>query len=190
VYFSPVSDRQLPNVDGLYLGGGYPELHAEALTSNRSMREQIAEFAGGGGPVYAECGGLMYLSSGISTVAGKYFPMAGVIPGDAIMHERLQALGYVEVETATDSVIGREGMRFRGHQFRYSELKPLSELTPAYRIRRHYDGRVTPEGYQLKNVLASYVHAHWASNPAIAEHLVEVCARRASARTHSSSSAE
>ncbi|MBV8774696.1 MAG: cobyrinate a,c-diamide synthase [Deltaproteobacteria bacterium] len=182
VYFSPVSDRQLPDVDGIYLGGGYPELHAEALSSNRSMREQISEFAAAGGAVYGECGGLMYLSSGITTLDGKYFPMAGVIPGHTTMHERLQALGYVEVETTTDSVIGGEGTRFRGHQFRYSELKPRRELKTAYRMRRHYDGRLLPEGYQLKNVLASYVHAHWASNPAIAEHLVEACARRASSR--------
>ncbi len=175
VYFSPISDQALPDVDGIYLGGGYPELHAEALSANRAMREQIAGFAANGGAVYGECGGLMYLSSGITMLDGRYFPMAGVIPGRTIMHERLQALGYVEVETARDSVIGPPGIRFRGHQFRYSELKPMTELDTAYRMARDYDGRVIPEGFRLKNVLASYVHAHWASNPAIANHLVEAC---------------
>jgi cobyrinic acid a,c-diamide synthase len=182
VYFSPISDRKLPDVDGIYIGGGYPELHAEALAANHSMCEQIADFAAAGGAVYGECGGLMYLSSGITTLDGQNFPMAGVIPGQTIMHERLQALGYVEVETETDSVIGPAGLRFRGHQFRYSELEPLTELNWAYRMTRHYDGQIMPEGYRLKNVLASYVHAHWASNPAIADRLVEVCARNAANR--------
>jgi cobyrinic acid a,c-diamide synthase len=182
VYFSPVSDRNLPDVDGIYIGGGYPEMHAEALAGNRSMREQIAGFAANGGAVYGECGGLMYLSSGITTLEKRRFPMVGVIPGQTIMHERLQALGYVEVETETDSVIGPAGLQFRGHQFRYSELEPLTDLNRAYRMTRHFDGRVIPEGYHLGNVLASYVHAHWASNPTIAQRLVEVCTRNAAHR--------
>ena len=182
VYFSPISDQKLPDVDGIYIGGGYPELHAEALAANRSMREQIARFAAAGGAIYGECGGLMYLSSGITTLERQYFPMAGVIPGQTIMHDRLQALGYVEVETEIDSVIGPAGLHFRGHQFRYSELKPVADLNRAYRMTRHYDGLVMPEGYRLKNVLASYVHAHWASNPRIAERLVEVCTRNAANR--------
>jgi cobyrinic acid a,c-diamide synthase len=182
VYFSPISDRNLPDVDGIYIGGGYPEMHAEALAGNRSMREQIAGFAANGGAVYGECGGLMYLSSGITTLERRHFPMAGVIPGQTIMHERLQALGYVEVETETDSVIGPAGLQFRGHQFRYSELEPLTDLNRAYRMTRHFDGRVIPEGYHLGNVLASYVHAHWASNPTIAQRLVEVCTRNAPRR--------
>jgi len=182
VYFSPISDQKLPEVDGIYIGGGYPELYAEALAANGSMREQIAGFAAAGGAVYGECGGLMYLSSGITTLEKQNFPMAGVIPGHTIMHDRLQALGYVEVETGTDSLIGPAGMRFRGHQFRYSELKLLADVNWAYRMTRHYDRQVMPEGYCLKNVLASYVHAHWASNPRIAERLVEVCARHATNR--------
>ncbi len=106
--------------------------------------------------------------------------MVGVIPAETIMRDRLQALGYVEVETQTESVLGPAGLRFRGHQFRYSELQPLTaELDCIYRMVRHYDGRVMPEGYRLKNVLASYVHAHWASAPALAEGLVAACARRA-----------
>jgi cobyrinic acid a,c-diamide synthase len=183
VFFSPASDRKMPDVDGIYLGGGYPELQAEALASNLPMRQQIASFAAAGGPVYAECGGLMYLSSSITTLDGRKFPMTGVIPGDTLMHERLQALGYVEVETITDSVIGAAGIRFRGHQFRYSEFQPSVDLRTAYRVRRYSGSRVSAEGYLVNNVLASYVHAHWASNPSIPSHLVELCARRASARS-------
>src|SRR5207253_1663929 len=115
VYFSPISDRHLPDVDGIYIGGGYPELHAEALARNSAMREEVAAFAAAGKPIYGECGGLMYLTAAIRTLDGQSFPMTGVIPARTIMHERLQALGYVEVETQSDSVLGPPGLKFRGH---------------------------------------------------------------------------
>jgi cobyrinic acid a,c-diamide synthase len=183
VYFSPMTDRKLPDVDGIYIGGGYPELHAETLAANHAMREAIAAFAQAGSPVYGECGGLMYLCSGLTTLEGETFPMAAVIPARTIMRQGLQALGYVEVETQSDSILGPAGLRFRGHQFRYSELEPLTgPLDCVYCLTSPYNGRVTPEGYCLKNVLASYVHGHWASNRAIAEGLVEACARRAANR--------
>ena len=176
VYFSPISDPGLPDVNGLYIGGGYPEIHAEALSANVSMRDQIVAFAANGGTVYAECGGLMYLCDAIKALDGRRYPMAGVIPAHAVMHERLQALGYVEVETQAASAIGPAGLRFRGHQFRYSELQPLKDrIDCAYRMVRRRDGQVMPEGYRLKNVLASYVHAHWASNPNVAHGFVESC---------------
>jgi len=163
-------------VNGLYIGGGYPEIHARALSANVSMREQIVAFAADGGTVYAECGGLMYLCDAIKTLDGQRYPMAGVIPAHAVMHERLQALGYVEVETQAASALGPAGLRFRGHQFRYSELQPLKDrIDCAYRVVRRRDGQVVPEGYTVKNTLASYVHAHWASNPTIAERLVDAC---------------
>jgi cobyrinic acid a,c-diamide synthase len=179
VYFSPISDPGLPDVNGLYIGGGYPEIHAEALSANRSMREQISAFAADGGTIYAECGGLMYLCDSIKTLDGQHLPMAGVIPAHAVMHERLQALGYVEVDTQAVSALGPAGLRFRGHQFRYSELQPLKDrIDCAYRVVRRRDGQVVSEGYTVKNTLASYVHAHWASNPTIAERLVEACVRQ------------
>jgi cobyrinic acid a,c-diamide synthase len=179
VYFSPISDRRLPDVNGLYIGGGYPELHAEALSANRSMRQQISVFAADGGTIYAECGGLMYLCDAIKTLDGRRHPMAGVIPAHAVMHERLQALGYVEVETQAVSALGPAGLRFRGHQFRYSELQALKDrIDCAYRVVRRRDGQAVAEGYTVKNTLASYVHAHWASNPTIAERLVDACVRQ------------
>ena len=105
--------------------------------------------------------------------------MTGVIRAHAVMHERLQALGYVEVETRAASALGPAGLRFRGHQFRYSELRPLKgQIDCAYRVVRRRDGQVVPEGYTVKNTLASYVHAHWASNPTIAERLVDACVRK------------
>ncbi|HEX9288406.1 MAG TPA: cobyrinate a,c-diamide synthase [Anaeromyxobacteraceae bacterium] len=93
VRFSPLHDAVLPDLDGLYLGGGYPELHAAALAANASMRVAVRAFASAGRPVYAECGGLMYLASAIRTLEGRSFPMVGLVPGVAAMRDRLAALG-------------------------------------------------------------------------------------------------
>ncbi|WP_437335567.1 cobyrinate a,c-diamide synthase [Sorangium sp. So ce394] len=201
VRFSPIRDARLPDVDALYLGGGYPEVHAERLTENAALRAEIRAFAGGGGPIYAECGGLMYLTEAIRTLDGRAHPMVGLVPAEAVMCEKLQALGYVEVETQARTILGGAGLRFRGHQFRYSELRPAapahaaqapSPASPpspaapppspaaeaplpiehAYSVRRRRGGQVAREGYRAQNVLASYVHAHWASNPRVPEGLV------------------
>jgi cobyrinic acid a,c-diamide synthase len=186
VPFSPIADAALPAVDGLYLGGGYPEIHAAALSENRTMRGAIAAFAAAGGPIYAECGGLMYLAAAIRTLDGARHEMVGLVPGEAVMSPRLEALGYVEVETQAGSILGPAGLRFRGHQFRYSSLRLEEAAAPAietiYRVRRRRGGEVTAEGYRRGSLLASYVHAHWASNPAVAEGLVDACAAAARSR--------
>jgi cobyrinic acid a,c-diamide synthase len=182
VRFSPVRDAQLPDVDGLYLGGGYPEVHASALAANRSLLGEIAEFSRAGGPIYAECGGLMLLSSAIRCVDGSSHPMVGVIPALAEMRDRLQALGYVEVETRSASPLGPAGIRFRGHQFRYSELELLGDVEHAYEMRRARDGELMREGFLVRNTLASYVHAHWGSSPSAAEGFVDSCASFRSGR--------
>lgn len=179
-YFSPLEASELPVVDGLYLGGGYPELHAARLAENRALRAAIRGFAAQGGPVYAECGGLMYLVESIRTRDGQSYPMVGCLRGEAVLHERLVALGYVEVETLCDSLLGPAGITFRGHQFRYSELQqgPTGDSL-SYSVRRRRNGEVALEGYRAGNVLGSYVHAHWASSPRAAEGLVQACADHA-----------
>jgi cobyrinic acid a,c-diamide synthase len=180
VPFSPISDPHLPDVDGLYFGGGYPELYAEALAANISMKQEIVTFAASNGPIYAECGGLMYLSSSIRTTQGCTYPMVDLIQANVTMRDSLQALGYVEVETSHASILGPAGLRFRGHQFRYSELSDLSpELDRVYALHRRRSGSMQPEGYRHGNILASYVHAHWASNPAVASGLVASCVTHA-----------
>jgi cobyrinic acid a,c-diamide synthase len=161
VRFSPVNDAKLPEVDGLYFGGGYPEAHAAALSGHSAMLTALRNFARTGAPIYAECGGLMFLSEGIRTLDGRMWPMAGLVPGVAAMNDRLQALGYVEVETRGATILGPEGMRFRGHQFRYSTMEPTAGSANVVRMY----------------VLASYVHARWASNPAAAAGFVESCVR-------------
>ena len=102
---------------------------------------------------------------GIGTLDGPTWPMVGLIAGDAVMHDRLQAIGYVEVETRGDSILGPAGVRFRGHQFRYSTLTPNPDrIERVYAVRPKW-GEQFAEGYRAGNLLASYVHAHWASNP-------------------------
>jgi cobyrinic acid a,c-diamide synthase len=177
VRFSPVHDRDLPAVDGLYFGGGYPETVAVELAGNQRMIQAVRAFAERGGPIYAECGGLMYLSRQIRTRDGERHAMVGLIAGDVVVHDKLQALGYVEVETRGPTILGPAGLRFRGHQFRYSELAAIADDTDRrYLVRRRRDGAVQEEGFATRNVLASYVHAHWASNPGAAEGFVAVCA--------------
>jgi cobyrinic acid a,c-diamide synthase len=178
VEFSPLRAAQLPEVDGVYIGGGYPEVHARALEANTSMRRALRALAERGSPMYAECGGLMYLCDSLTTHAGDRHEMLGLVPGCAIMTERLQALGYVEVETAADSVLGPRGTRFRGHQFRHSRFE-TGQAPPLYRMTVARNGETSPEGYGHANLIASYVHAHWASNPSIAQNFVDHCARAA-----------
>ncbi len=176
VPFSPISDQHLPEVDGLYFGGGYPELHAGALAANTSMKEEIAALAATGAPVYAECGGLMYLSSSIKTMQGETYPMVNLVHAQVTMHNKLQALGYVEVETTQATILGPAGLCFRGHQFRYSELGLVSpDVDCVYSLRSRRSGSLQAEGYRRNNILASYVHAHWASNPEVASGFVASC---------------
>jgi len=174
-YFSPLSARELPEVDGLYFGGGYPELHARELAENADLRAAIRAFAATDAPLYAECGGLMYLVDSIRTLDGTSHPMLGCLSGEAVLRERLVSLGYVEVETLTPSLLGPAGQRFRGHQFRYSELIGARE-GDTYRLQHRRGGEPQLEGYRSGNLLASYVHAHWASNPSLAANFVQACA--------------
>jgi cobyrinic acid a,c-diamide synthase len=176
IWFAPTRDRELPEVDGLYCGGGYPECVAEELSRNHGMLEAIRAFASDGGPIYAECGVLMYLSEGIRVLGSRSYPMLGLIPGEAVMSDRLQALGYVEVETRKASMLGSAGLRFRGHQFRYSSLEMThSDIEKIYLVRSRSGAEASTEGYRINNVLASYIHAHWASNPLVAQGLVDSC---------------
>ena len=174
VRFSPVHDAGLSGLDGIYIGGGYPELHVEALAANSGMLEALRAHARAGKPIYAECGGLMYLGEAIQTLDERRHAMLGLIRGVACMRNRLQALGYVEVETSDASPLGPAGTRFRGHQFRYSVFE-TSAAPARYSLRVKRSGELRSEGYGHGPVLGSYVHAHWASNPAIAEAFVAAC---------------
>ncbi len=181
IFFSPLQDRKLPEgIDALYFGGGYPEEYAGLLAENREMQEAVRQFAGKGLPLYAECGGLMYLTRGIETIRGERYPMVGLLPVWSRMLDRLKSLGYVEVTLTDNSLWGEKGALLRGHECHYSELiEPLSDdsrWTPVYGIKRRGSERIFPEGFQQDNVLASYVHLHWASQPRNVETFISLCA--------------
>ena len=163
VFFSPLADGNLPeNLDGLYLGGGYPEEHAAELSDNKTMLEQIAGFPK---MIYAECGGLMYLSEGIETKDGSRHPQAGRIPAWVRMSSVRRALGYVEVSFTRETFWGMPGETLRGHEYHYSELTRQPEWDTAYSVTRRRDGVNFLEGFQRGSVLASYAHLHFASRP-------------------------
>jgi cobyrinic acid a,c-diamide synthase len=170
VEFSPIDDALPGGLDGLYIGGGYPELHAEKLASNAATREAIREFAAGGGPIYAECGGLMYLAEHLE-LNGATYPLCGVLPFGTRMPAPL-AIAYVEV-TTTDGLLG-PGHTARGHVFHRSEIVGEPAAARCYRLRTSR-GDEAEEGYHLDNVLASYAHLHFASDPSLAEAIVGRC---------------
>lgn len=177
VPFSPIADSSLPpGVKVLYLGGGYPELHARELSQNRSMREAVRSFVESGGLVYAECGGFMYLCESLVDLESRHFPMVGIYPFKTKMLPRLKTLGYREVETRQGSFFP-PGMRVRGHEFHYSEL--VGNLGKDCVAKRVYivsaKGEKREEGFLYKNSLASYMHLHFGSNPAAAKSLVGAC---------------
>jgi cobyrinic acid a,c-diamide synthase len=172
VEYSPIRDTQLPDdIGGLYLGGGYPELHARALAANESMRESVRTFARRGGVIYAECGGFMYLTESIVDQDGQQHQMCGIFPTRARMQQRLAALGYAELE-----VIGRDswlpqGQVMRGHEFRYSTIDEMPDTTPRlYRVHRVRGDSV--DGFSTGNVVGSYFHVHFGSSPDFATALV------------------
>ncbi len=180
ICFYPLKDRDLPkDLDGLYLGGGYPEEYAEALADNKDMQEAIRQFASKGLPIYAECGGLMYLTRGIETSGGERYPMVGLLPAWTRMLDRLKSLGYVEITLTANSLWGVRGTELRGHEFHYSELigDPLRNglWTAVYKLRHRRSKTFTVEGFQQGNILASYVHLHWASQTKTVKTFIDHC---------------
>ena len=184
VFFSPLEAAELPVCDGLYLGGGYPELHAAGLSANESLRRDVAAAIARGLPTYAECGGLLYLCESLADLDGRTWPLVGAVPGRAAMHKRLQGMGYREGVLAADSLLGPAGAPVRGHEFHYSSCdidraagsaaSPADGRSPrpghpAYFI----DG--APEGYAAGDLFASYVHLHFAGYPALLDHWLERC---------------
>jgi cobyrinic acid a,c-diamide synthase len=178
VFWSPLADAAVPDVGGLYIGGGYPELHAPALAGNERGRAAVRRFIGAGRPVYAECGGLMYLAESLEDPDGGVHPMVGVLPARVRMRPRRLVLAYAEVELVADTPIGGAGARARGHLFHCSTLDPVAgSVGRAYRVRLHPGSSAPAEGYLVERALMSYVHLHFASAPALAEAFVAACAR-------------
>lgn len=165
---SPLRDREIPaGARALFLPGGYPEKYAAALSDNAPFLGSVRKLAQSR-PIYAECGGLMYLGDSLQDLQGTTHRMAGVLPCSSRMRERVCRLGYVQVTLASETLWGGVGDRCRGHEFHYSEL--ASEATAdhgwerAYRVESRR-GASRLEGFTNRNTLASYVHLHFASRP-------------------------
>jgi cobyrinic acid a,c-diamide synthase len=169
VPFSPLRDVHLPKgIDALYLGGGYPEIHAAQLSANTSLAAEIRAFAQEGRPIYAECGGMMYLSEQLRTSDGQIFPMTGVLPVEIEMTSKPVRFGYVEVELMRDCLLGTKGTALRGHSFHYSRSTATRELPEAFHARYTLSGKNEVEGVVFRNVLASYIHLHFGGAPSMA----------------------
>ena len=160
--FSPLRDRRLPDVDGLFIGGGFPETRIEGLSANSAMRSEIRRYVEADYPVYAECGGLMYLTRSIRW-KDKHGDMVGVIPADTVVEEKPQGRGYVRLRETPDfpwpAVDGNATGEICAHEFHYSRITPLEIPTHwAYRVERGtgVDGR--NDGIRYRNLLASYTH--------------------------------
>lgn len=162
VPLDPTGDQSLPErVAALYLGGGFPETHAEALAANRPLRAAVRRFASAGRPVVAECGGMLYLARALDG-----HPMCGVLPADGRMTARL-SLGYRRAAAAGASPVTAAGVAVRGHEFHYSAIEPAAGAGAAWRL----DGG-RPEGFVTGGVHASYLHTHWAAFPEIPARLL------------------
>ncbi|SIN99365.1 cobyrinic acid a,c-diamide synthase [Singulisphaera sp. GP187] len=173
VPFSPLNDPGLPpGLDLVYLGGGYPELHAARLAANLAMRGSIRSFHAQGGTILAECGGMMACTEQLRDLEGKDHPLWGLIPARAVMQSKLAALGYVSVVAERDTVLGKAGTKIRGHEFHYSELEPLAPLRYVTSLNRP-DRDPKPDGIQVGGLLAGYAHLHFGSNGRIATNLLE-----------------
>ncbi len=174
IAFSPLSDPSLPDgIDAVYIGGGYPELYAQELSGNHSMLQSIHDWSNSGKPLYAECGGLMYLSEGIYDLEDNFFRMAGIFPlVTSIKLNRRAFLGYREITLQKDCILGWKPGKCRGHEFHYSEIREIKEtpdLTHIYSVMDNSGERLSDEGFMIKNTLASYIHIHFGSNPWIAD---------------------
>lgn len=177
VPFSPLRDQALPQVDGLILGGGFPEMFLAELAANRPMLEAIRAAATAGLPIYAECGGFLYLTRQIRSFAGENFSMVGLVPATCRMERSLQTVGYVEARALQDTVLCAKDESLRGHEFHFSTLEPDQEegFPWALEFRKNRTGAVYPGGFARNNLLASYLHLHFAGNEPAARRFLANC---------------
>lgn len=173
VEWSPLRDHRIPaEVDALYVGGGYPELYAAQLSRNLTLLQDLRGFAQAGKPIYAECGGMMYLAETLRLLDGKAYPMAGVFPLEVEMTEYLVHFGYADVEFLEDCLLGETGTSVRGHSFHCSRVIENKSTKPAHRVHYSLSGKSLLEGYRNGNLLGSHVHLHFRSNSVLARTFV------------------
>ena len=180
VFWSPLRDERLPKVDGLYFGGGFPEVFANSLSENTSALNAVRQTIEEGIPTYAECGGLMYLSQALTDFDGHSWPMVGAIHQAVEMDNKL-TLGYRQAEAIEDGPLLEKGESVTGHEFHKSHVfickEQIANARPAYKTRRYWSKATNSqtEGYISSNLHASYVHLHWGHRPEMAERFIQQC---------------
>lgn len=170
VEISALESEELPDLDALYIGGGFPETHARILSANSRFRESLRSAVERGLPVYAECGGLMYLSENL-VIDGHRYPMAGVLPVETVLERRPQGHGYMRAETVSSNPFYPTGAILTGHEFHYSRITGLdaARVPCAFRIIRGHGLDGSKDGMCVRNVLATYLHVHALGMPLWAE---------------------
>lgn len=154
VYFSPLTSKELPKVDALYIAGGYPEMFLKELSANGEIKKAIFDFAKQGGKIFAECGGMMYLGKHIRNKEGEAFDMCGIFNYDTTMENMKLHLGYREV-TLGESII-------RGHEFHYSQCIEHEDIPKIGLVKNARGKEVDTPIYRYKNCVATYIHIYWA----------------------------
>jgi cobyrinic acid a,c-diamide synthase len=174
--FSPVSDADLPDVDSLWFGGGYPEEKSAELAKNQSMKQQIRDFSAAGKPIFAECGGLMYLGKDLINEDGSIHEMVGIFNGSSRMTKRLRKFGYCQAVPDQDCFIGTQGSKIFGHEFHHStfEANAPDSLKTILTMEKYRDGQLASSwtgGYQINQTFASYLHIHFYQSPELAKQI-------------------
>ncbi len=190
VPWSPLVDRTLPEAtDGLYLGGGFPEMFGAALAENQPLRQHLRRQITAGLPTYAECGGLMYLAEALVDLQGQTWPMVGILPTTVTMQSRL-TLGYRQATATAHSVALQANQRVWGHEFHHSQVT-VPPAAPLFQLRR-FDAQSphATEGWGIHQVHASYVHLHWQGCKAQAAQFLTACDQYHTARPGRSDSNE
>lgn len=170
-YFSPLNDDRLPEADGLILCGGYPEIYAEKLSSNISMRESIKNAVSDGMPTIAECGGFIYLHKKLTDENGREYPLAGVIDGEVFPTKKLQRFGYAAMTANADNLLCRKGETIKIHEFHYWESTSCGNGFTAEKI----DGRKYQCGHISDTLYAGFPHLYFYANTVIAERFIKKC---------------
>ena len=173
-YFSPLYDKYLPaDIDGLYIGGGFPELFAAQLNSNETMKESIRKAYKNGMVIYGECGGMMYLLEQIVDFRNNSYEMCGLLRGTAKMENKRQGLGYIIIKAAQDNLLCRKDDVFRAHEFHWSSLHVPQDTQYAYTISKCDSSKTQPDGLLAERILASYAHVHFATDSRLILHFLQ-----------------
>ncbi|WP_299405331.1 cobyrinate a,c-diamide synthase [Acaryochloris sp. IP29b_bin.148] len=174
VYWSPLQDKTLPpGTQGLYLGGGFPEMYASTLAANTSTRHAVKTAIEQGLPTYAECGGLMYLCESLQDLSGQTFPMVGILPTTVKMATRL-TLGYRRAISTQNTPLLTVDTQVWGHEFHHSQLHQSSQ-TPIYTFSGETLSQPQSEGWSVYNLHASYLHLHWGHRPELPHRFLQQC---------------